>query len=147
MGAAIVSLNLSTRTETLVWSIDKLPYDAYQIVPLPDSLGGGALIFGVNEIISVNQSSKYRLSLNHFGDSIGRDEVSFKGDQSKIATALECAKCTFLTDDAILITLGKGELFVLTVLTDGRSVVKLDLQRVGASVLASCVRNVNTILN
>ena len=138
VSAVIVSLNISARKETVVWAVDRLPHDAYQIVPLPDAVGGGALILSVNEILSVNQSSQYRLSLNYFGDTYNTD-VATTTEYTSTPLALEAARWTFISDNALLMSLHHGDLHVVTIISDGRSVTHLDIQRVGTSVPAACV--------
>ena len=50
-----VSLNTQQRVHPIIWSLNGLPFDCSQLLPVPKPLGG-ALIMAVNSVIYVNQS-------------------------------------------------------------------------------------------
>jgi cleavage and polyadenylation specificity factor subunit 1 len=63
-----VSLNTQQRVHPIIWSLNSLPFDCSQLLPVPKPLGG-ALILAVNSIIYVNQSvPPYGVSVNSIAD-------------------------------------------------------------------------------
>lgn len=63
-----VSLNTQQKNHPIIWSLNNLPFDCCQILPVPKPLGG-ALIVAVNSIIYVNQSvPPFGVSVNSIGD-------------------------------------------------------------------------------
>lgn len=63
-----VSLNTQQKVHPIIWSLNSLPFDCSQLLPVPKPLGG-ALIVAVNSIIYVNQSvPPYGVSVNSVAD-------------------------------------------------------------------------------
>ena len=151
-----------------VWSASGIPSNAHQIVPLPN---GGMLCVCTNCIIYVNQSQRVGLAVNEFhkddksqpdvaplplaegvikaakamqesfgGERAGdRDAVSLTG-----RVELDGAKCTVLGKKKVLVSLKAGELYLVTLVTDMTNAVRsLDLNRVGASVICSCMATIS----
>lgn len=142
--AAIVSLHVLIKSHTTIWKLDKLPHDCHTIAPLPPPTGG-ALILGFNEVHFLNQSSsRYRLSLNHFGDEAqSLDGETHTKEKTRVAACLEASRFTFLDDDTLLVSTHSGDLFALTVVSDGRTVTHIDMQKAGSATLASTMTTVN----
>lgn len=63
-----VSLNTQQRVHPVIWSLNSLPFDCWQLLPVPKPLGG-AIIVGVNAVIYVNQSvPPYGVAVNSIAD-------------------------------------------------------------------------------
>lgn len=152
-----VSLNTQQRVHPVIWSLNGLPFDCSQLLPVPKPLGG-ALIFAINSIIYVNQSvPPYGVSVNSVADhstsfplskipSIRIPVIRLKSfrllaePQENVRIALDCARATFLQHDRVVLSLKGGELYVLTLFADSmRSVRKFHLEKAAASVLTTCL--------
>lgn len=127
-----------------IWSMDKLPYDSYRICPL--KAPGGAIVFSSNAILFIDHSSKYRLSLNSYGDFAETDPDvigKFVFEKSKDPISLDDAKYTFLSDSVALLSLETGALYFMTILSDGRSVTHIDLASAGSSIVTTGMCTLN----
>jgi hypothetical protein len=141
---AIIELDISLRRKMLIWSMDKLPHDCYRICPLKNP--GGAIVFSANAILFVDHSSKYRLSLNSYGDVAESDPDTvgkYVFEKSKNPISLDDAKFTFLSDTVALLSLETGALYFMTIITDGRSVTHIDLTAAGSSIVTTGMCTLN----
>lgn len=136
---AILSLNLEQQQHHLIWTASNLPHDCYRIMPLKSP--GGACLLSPNAIMYLNQSSRYKLILNLFGDEDTEDPMAlkFNCEESPMVISLDNAQTTFLHDYAVLVSIQSGELFVMNLLSDGRSIVHINLQKLGTSINATCM--------
>ena len=50
-----ISFDLFRKYYPKIWSVDSLPHDCYKLIPLQESVGGGALVLGMNSLIHINQ--------------------------------------------------------------------------------------------
>ncbi len=137
---AVYTLDLEQRASTTLLSVNNLPYDLFEVKPLPLPLGG-ALLVGGNELIHVDQAGKTNaVAVNAFA----KLSTAFPMlDQSDLALRLENCVIEQLGSDnrEMLIILNDGELAVLSFKIDGRSVSGLSVRRVaqqngGDAVLA-----------
>jgi cleavage and polyadenylation specificity factor subunit 1 len=126
---SVFTLDLEQRASTTLLSVSRLPNDLYKVISLPLPVGG-AMLVGGNELVHVDQGGKTNsIGVNEFA----RQNSSFSmADQSDLDMKLE--RCTieqFGTDSAdMLIGLNTGELAVLNVRLDGRSVSGISVRRV-----------------
>ncbi|KAG5439169.1 hypothetical protein PCANB_001468 [Pneumocystis canis] len=61
-----VTLDLQQKASTAIYTIDKLPYDLFSVLPLPNPIGGSLLI-GNNELVYIDQAARVRaVSVNSF---------------------------------------------------------------------------------
>lgn len=138
VAVAIVELDITLRRKMLIWSMDKLPHDCYRICPL--KYPGGAIIFSSNALLFVDHSSKYRLTLNTYGDNAANDPDvvgKYVLEKSKVPISLDDAKYTFLSESVALLSLESGALYFLTIFSDGRSVTHIDLASAGSSFVTT----------
>lgn len=154
-----VSLNTQQRVHPVIWSLNGLPFDCSQLLPVPKPIGG-ALILATNSVIYVNQSvPPYGVSVNSIADHSTNFPLSkiiyslffpkcsettfnfnFSEPQEGCRIALDCARATFLQHDRVVLSLKGGELYVLTLFADSmRSVRKFHLEKAAASVLTTCL--------
>lgn len=144
VAVAIVELDINLRRKMLIWSMDKLPHDCYRICPL--KYPGGAIIFSANAILFVDHSSKYRLTLNSYGDNAANDPDvvgKYVLEKSKVPISLDDAKYTFLSESVALLSLESGALYFMTIYSDGRSVTHIDLSSAGSSFVTTGLCTLN----
>uniref|UniRef100_A0A8C3S0H6 Cleavage and polyadenylation specificity factor subunit 1 n=1 Tax=Chelydra serpentina TaxID=8475 RepID=A0A8C3S0H6_CHESE len=132
-----ISLNIMQKVHPVIWSLSNLPFDCTQALAVPKPIGG-VVIFAVNSLLYLNQSvPPYGVSLN----SLTTGTTVFplrKPDGVKVT--LDCAQAAFISYDKMVISLKGGEIYVLTLITDGmRSVRSFHFDKAAASVLTTCM--------
>eukprot|EP00794_Sanderia_malayensis_P018647 gene18646-20528_t len=134
---ATISLNTAERANPIIWSLTGLPFDCHSVVPIKKPLGG-VLVFANNSLIYLNQSvPPYGVSLNSMTDNSTMFPLKIQED---VVLTLEGAMASFISNGVLVLTLKGGELYVLTLITDGlRSVRSFNFDKAAGSVLASCM--------
>ncbi|KAG9472914.1 hypothetical protein GDO78_016085 [Eleutherodactylus coqui] len=130
-----ISLNILQKVHPVIWSLSSLPYDCTQALAVPKPIGG-VVIFAVNSLLYLNQSvPPYGVSLN----SLTNGTTSFPlKPQESVRISLDCCQATFISYDKMVISLKGGEIYVLTLITDGmRSVRSFHFDKAAASVLTT----------
>ncbi|XP_073536236.1 cleavage and polyadenylation specificity factor subunit 1 isoform X4 [Phyllobates terribilis] len=130
-----ISLNILQKVHPVIWSLSSLPYDCTQALAVPKPIGG-VVIFAVNSLLYLNQSvPPYGVSLN----SLTNGTTSFPlKPQDGVRITLDCCQATFISYDKMVISLKGGEIYVLTLITDGmRSVRSFHFDKAAASVLTT----------
>ncbi|XP_022664949.1 cleavage and polyadenylation specificity factor subunit 1-like isoform X2 [Varroa destructor] len=132
-----LSLNVYQRVHPPVWSYCNLPYNSFKVLPVPKPIGG-VLIVSVNALLYLNQSvPPYGVSLNSFTEVSTAFPLK---QQPGIRIVLDACRCEFLADDRIVFSLKNGDIFVLTLFTDGmRSICKFIFNQAASSVLTTCL--------
>ena len=74
------------------------------------------------------------MEYNHFS-------LFLLAEKSKILITLDTAKFVFLSAEDLLVSDKLGDLYLLHLVFDNRSVQNIELMKIGTSVLASDVRN------
>lgn len=132
-----ISLNIMQKVHPVIWSLSNLPFDCTQALPVPKPIGG-VVIFAVNSLLYLNQSvPPYGVALNSLtnGTTVFPLRV-----QDGVKMTLDCAQATFISYDKMVISLKGGEIYVLTLITDGmRSVRSFHFDKAAASVLTTCM--------
>uniref|UniRef100_A0A8U7NW11 Cleavage and polyadenylation specific factor 1 n=1 Tax=Corvus moneduloides TaxID=1196302 RepID=A0A8U7NW11_CORMO len=132
-----ISLNILQRVHPVIWSLSSLPFDCTQALPVPKPIGG-VVIFAVNSLLYLNQSvPPYGVALNSLtcGTTVFPLRI-----QEGVRMTLDCAQATFISYDKMVISLKGGEIYVLTLITDGmRSVRSFHFDKAAASVLTTCM--------
>jgi cleavage and polyadenylation specificity factor subunit 1 len=144
----VFTLDLHQRASTTILSVSGLPYDLFEVVPLPAPVGG-ALLVGYNELIHIDQSGKANgVGVNMFA----KQSTSFAlVDQSDLQMRLEGCKVGQLSiqNGEMIIILQTGELAILSFHVDGRSVSGLSVRRVsgeaGGSLIPGCVSSISSL--
>ncbi|XP_043546870.1 cleavage and polyadenylation specificity factor subunit 1 isoform X1 [Chiloscyllium plagiosum] len=132
-----ISLNIMQKVHPVIWSLSNLPFDCTQALAVPKPIGG-VVIFAVNSLLYLNQSvPPYGVSLN----SLTNGTTSFPlRIQDGVKIMLDCAQAAFVSYDKMVISLKGGEIYVLTLITDGmRSVRAFHFDKAAASVLTTCM--------
>ncbi|KAL9101501.1 MAG: hypothetical protein Q9163_003249 [Psora crenata] len=126
---AVYNLDLEQRASTTLLSVNNLPYDLFEIIPLSRTVGG-VLLVGGNELVHVDQSGKTNgVAVNE----MARQCTSFAlADQSELKIRLEGAVIKQLGIDSpdLLIIQRNGDLLMLSFKIDGRSVSGLHVRHV-----------------
>ncbi|XP_022229286.2 cleavage and polyadenylation specificity factor subunit 1 [Drosophila obscura] len=132
-----ISLNIQQRVHPIIWTVNSLPFDCFQVYPIQKPIGG-CLVMTVNAVIYLNQSvPPYGVSLNSSADN----STSFPlKPQDGVRISLDCANFAFIDVDKLVISLRTGELYVLTLCVDSmRTVRNFHFHKAAASVLTSCI--------
>jgi cleavage and polyadenylation specificity factor subunit 1 len=136
----VFTLDLDQRAVTTILSVTGLPYDLFEVIPLPAPVGG-ALLVGSNELIHIDQAGK----ANGVGVNMFAKQCTSFGlvDQSELEMRLEGCLIEQLSIQSgeMIVILQTGELAILSFNMDGRSVSGLSVRRVsndaGGSVIST----------
>ncbi|CAO2041474.1 unnamed protein product [Urochloa humidicola] len=127
------SISMSLKQHPMIWSASKLPHDAYQLLAVPPPISG-ILVICANSIHYHSQSTSCSLALNSF---LSQPDGSPETLKTSFYVELDAAKATWLSHDILMFSTKNGEILLLTVVYDGRSVQRLDLMKSKASILSS----------
>ncbi|XP_041105203.1 cleavage and polyadenylation specificity factor subunit 1 [Polyodon spathula] len=132
-----ISLNIMQKVHPVIWSLSSLPFDCTQVMAVPKPIGG-VVVFAVNSLLYLNQSvPPYGVSLN--SQTTGTTAFPLRV-QDEVKITLDCSQATFIASDKMVISLKGGEIYVLTLITDGmRSVRAFHFDKAAASVLTTCM--------
>uniref|UniRef100_A0A665V369 Cleavage and polyadenylation specificity factor subunit 1 n=1 Tax=Echeneis naucrates TaxID=173247 RepID=A0A665V369_ECHNA len=139
-----ISLNIMQKVHPVIWSLSNLPFDCTQVMAVPKPIGG-VVVFAVNSLLYLNQSvPPYGVSLNSqtTGTTAFPLLTTFplNGVQDEVKITLDCSQSDFIAYDKMVISLKGGEIYVLTLITDGmRSVRAFHFDKAAASVLTTCM--------
>ncbi|XP_071374022.1 cleavage and polyadenylation specificity factor subunit 1 [Centroberyx affinis] len=132
-----ISLNIMQKVHPVIWSLSNLPFDCTQVMAVPKPIGG-VVVFAVNSLLYLNQSvPPYGVSLN--SQTTGTTAFPLRV-QDEVKITLDCSQSAFIDYDKMVISLKGGEIYVLTLITDGmRSVRAFHFDKAAASVLTTCM--------
>uniref|UniRef100_A0A672N9V0 Cleavage and polyadenylation specificity factor subunit 1 n=1 Tax=Sinocyclocheilus grahami TaxID=75366 RepID=A0A672N9V0_SINGR len=132
-----ISLNIMQKVHPVIWSLSNLPFDCTQAMAVPKPIGG-VVVFAVNSLLYLNQSvPPFGVSLN--SQTSGTTAFPLR-PQEEVKITLDCSQASFITSDKMVISLKGGEIYVLTLITDGmRSVRAFHFDKAAASVLSTCM--------
>ncbi|XP_041867877.1 cleavage and polyadenylation specificity factor subunit 1 isoform X1 [Melanotaenia boesemani] len=132
-----ISLNIMQKVHPVIWSLSNLPFDCTQVMAVPKPIGG-VVVFAVNSLLYLNQSvPPYGVSLN--SQTTGTTSFPLRV-QEEVKISLDCSQSDFIAYDKMVISLKGGEIYVLTLITDGmRSVRAFHFDKAAASVLTTCM--------
>ncbi|KAK3511871.1 hypothetical protein QTP70_027459, partial [Hemibagrus guttatus] len=132
-----ISLNIMQKVHPVIWSLSNLPFDCTQVMAVPKPVGG-VVVFAVNSLLYLNQSvPPFGVSLN--SQTNGTTAFPLRV-QEEVKLTLDCSQAAFITSDKMVISLKGGEIYVLTLITDGmRSVRAFHFDKAAASVLTTCM--------
>ncbi|KAI8526995.1 hypothetical protein RHMOL_Rhmol12G0042400 [Rhododendron molle] len=95
-----------------------LPHDANKLLAVPSPIGG-VLVLSANTVHYHSQSASCMLALNNFAVSVGSSQ---EVPRSSFSVELDAANATWLLNDVAMLSTKTGELLLLTLVYDGRSV-------------------------
>ncbi|XP_061671474.1 cleavage and polyadenylation specificity factor subunit 1 isoform X2 [Syngnathoides biaculeatus] len=132
-----ISLNIMQKVHPVIWSLINLPFDCTQVMAVPKPIGG-VVVFAVNSLLYLNQSvPPYGVSLNSQTNGTTAFPLRI---QEEVRITLDCSQSDFIAHDKMVISLKGGEIYVLTLITDGmRSVRDFHFDKAAASVLTTCM--------
>ncbi|RKP26676.1 CPSF A subunit region-domain-containing protein [Syncephalis pseudoplumigaleata] len=134
----VVSVDLINRKFPVIYRREHLPYDAHSIVSVPAPVGG-SLVLANASIIYVDQGTPgVGMALNEYTAEV----TAFPHMNTVMATRLNIGLdgarvVAFLSPVRALLALASGELYLVELVQDGRSITDIRVGKVGASVLAS----------
>nr|XP_013802067.1 PREDICTED: cleavage and polyadenylation specificity factor subunit 1 [Apteryx mantelli mantelli] len=123
-----ISLNIMQKVHPVIWSLSNLPFDCTQALAVPKPIGGD----GGDALDPVPLAQPRACP--------GRAQLATlsAGVQDGVKVTLDCAQATFISYDKMVISLKGGEIYVLTLITDGmRSVRSFHFDKAAASVLTT----------
>ncbi|KAG4440969.1 hypothetical protein IFR05_003533 [Cadophora sp. M221] len=146
----VFTLDLHQKASTTILSVSGLPYDLFEVIPLPSPVGG-ALLIGTNELIHIDQAGKANgVAVNVYAKQC----TSFSlVDQSDLQMRLEGSKIEQLSIQSgeMIIILHSGEIAILSFHMDGRSVSGLSVRRVsaeaGGSMIPASISSICSLTN
>uniref|UniRef100_A0A671UP26 Cleavage and polyadenylation specificity factor subunit 1 n=1 Tax=Sparus aurata TaxID=8175 RepID=A0A671UP26_SPAAU len=116
-----ISLNIMQKVHPVIWSLSNLPFDCTQVMAVPKPIGERTE-FSFLSLFMYNPVTK-ALSV-----------------QEEVKITLDCSQSDFIAYDKMVISLKGGEIYVLTLITDGmRSVRAFHFDKAAASVLTTCM--------
>lgn len=125
----VFTLDLEHKASTTILSVSGLPQDLFRVVPIPSPIGG-AILVGANELIHIDQSGRANgVAVNPFT----KQSTSFGlADQSDLALRLEGCHMDILSAESgeLLLVLHDGQLAIVTLRLDGRTVSGLSVKTV-----------------
>ncbi|KAF9983556.1 Cleavage and polyadenylation specificity factor subunit 1, partial [Modicella reniformis] len=131
----VVSLNITHKTYPIIYSIDQLPYDCTKIIAVPKPVGG-VLVVSANALIHLDQGSAgMGVGVNGFAPMVTDFPLH---NQQHFDIALEGSEHVFLAQDQILFTLRDGDMYVVGLQQEGRSLSGFKIEKVGTSMQTSC---------
>lgn len=135
-----LSISTTLKQHPLIWSAINLPHDAYKLLAVPSPIGG-VLVVSANTIHYHSQSASCILALNNYAVPV---DSSQEMSRSSFSVELDAANATWLSNDVAILSTKSGELLLLTLVHDGRTVQKLDLSKSKASVLTSGITTIGS---
>ncbi|KAI9598078.1 CPSF A subunit region-domain-containing protein [Syncephalis fuscata] len=135
----VVSLDVVNRKFPVIYRREHLPYDAHSIIPVPAPLGG-VLVLTNSTIIYIDQGTPgVGTAINEYTAEITAFPHLNTNTAAKLNISLDGAQIVaFLSPVRALLALSTGELYLIELVQDGRSITDIHVGKVGASALASC---------
>eukprot|EP00850_Spirogloea_muscicola_P006264 SM000029S10559 [mRNA] locus=s29:956734:964291:+ [translate_table: standard] len=148
-----LSLNTSLRQHPIIWSFsvsqgfllvppaellnrlpdEGLPFDVFSVTAVPHPVGG-VLVLGTNSVHHCSQAQQVSVAVNDFGK--GQEaEVP----RASVTTELDGTQATWLAPHVALLSTKTGVFYLLSLIFDGRAVVRLELSESRAASLPSCL--------
>ncbi|RUS19169.1 hypothetical protein BC937DRAFT_87899 [Endogone sp. FLAS-F59071] len=119
----VISLDLTSKINPVIYSLDRLPQDSTRLVAIPKPVGG-MLVFSANSIVHVAQGSPgVGVALNIYAERSTQLSLDFA--PAHLALALEGAQPVLLADETVLCVLRDGTWLLIEMVLDGRTVVGL----------------------
>ncbi|CAG8532395.1 3944_t:CDS:10 [Paraglomus brasilianum] len=136
----IVSLDISQKHYPIIYSPKPLPSSSLYLIPIPRPIGGILVIFS-NGMIHIDQSSPATgIALNAFASSTTDFPLSYK--YSNLGIALESCQHVVLDSSRVMLFSRDGDMYLVELIQDGRSVQRIEIEKVGASTISSCACSV-----
>jgi cleavage and polyadenylation specificity factor subunit 1 len=120
------TLDVLTREHAIIGRVEGLPYDAFDLIPCAESIGG-VMIPTSNSIIYANASRRLVLPVNGWPARISDLPLLPLDDPARILR-LEGSKFVFIDDRTLLVSLPDGHIHVVEVVAEG-VVTKLNMTK------------------
>ncbi|KAG0368622.1 CPSF A subunit region-domain-containing protein [Gamsiella multidivaricata] len=131
----VVSLDITHKVYPIIYSIDQLPYDCTKVIAVPKPVGG-LLVVSANALIHLDQGSTgMGVGVNGYAPMVTEFPLQ---NQHHFDIALEGSQHVFLAPDQILFTLRNGDMYVVGLQQEGRSLSGFKIEKAGTSMQTSC---------
>ena len=95
-------------------------------------------MFGANTLIYMNQSSpSLGISLNYFTETTTNFQL--RPLPGNLAVSMDCSHAVFVSAEQAAVALRGGEIYILTLVPEGRGLKNILFEKAAAGVLPSCV--------
>lgn len=131
-----ISLDLSEKSHNIIWTVEELPFDSYQILAVPKPVGG-AVVIGANGLYHCDQSSRYWFLVNSFPRL--KPNMVFPVERSPINCVLDRARFQFISNNRLMASLKGGELYIFTFVAAGHELESILITKGVRSVIPSCM--------
>ncbi|KAJ7583446.1 CPSF A subunit region-domain-containing protein [Mycena floridula] len=121
----IFALNLRTQTYPIITSVEGLPHDCLSL--LPGTSLGAVVVFSSNAMIYIDQSGR-RLALPVNGWAGRVSDLPLLSSDPKRILELEGSSAAFIDEKTMLVILRDGTVYPVDVISEGKSVIKLDMK-------------------
>lgn len=113
-------MDLISRSYQIITAVEKLPYDALWLLPCSSKVGG-VVVIAANSLIHVDQASKIKIfPVNGWTSQV--TDIPLASDEPIRDFHLEASRGRFLNDQDIVFILKGGEVHIITLEHEGRSV-------------------------
>uniref|UniRef100_A0A1I7WN59 MMS1_N domain-containing protein n=1 Tax=Heterorhabditis bacteriophora TaxID=37862 RepID=A0A1I7WN59_HETBA len=132
-----VSVNVFDKQIAVVWQLGSLPMDCNRLLSVPKPVGG-ALVFGSNEVIYLNQAvPPCGIVLNSCFDNFTKFPLK---DLKSMSMTLDASASEWLGGEKVAVGASDGRLFILSLITDSANTVKsLDIKHVYGTSVPYCI--------
>ncbi|KAG0089651.1 Cleavage and polyadenylation specificity factor subunit 1 [Podila epicladia] len=132
----VVSLDITHKMYPIIYSIDNLPYDCTKVIAVPKPVGG-LLVVSANALIHLDQGSTgMGVAVNGYAPIV--TDFPLERKLQHLDIAFEGSEHVFLAPDQILFTLRSGDMYVVELQQEGRSLSGFKIEKVGTSMQTSC---------
>ncbi|BFZ63534.1 mRNA cleavage and polyadenylation factor subunit [Saitoella coloradoensis] len=123
---SVITLDISSRASSTIYTINNLPYDIHSVLALPTPVGG-LLCIGANSLVYIDsQGRTSALAVN--GYAVETSNFTFV-DESTHSLRLDGAVAVPLGGPDVLVVTRQGHLWKLIMEMDGARVVKMHLEK------------------
>ncbi|KAI8072997.1 CPSF A subunit region-domain-containing protein [Gongronella butleri] len=148
-GVVVVSLDLTEKLYPVIYKVDQLPYDAFELVALPKPVHG-MMVLAPNCLLHLSQGSPgVGTAVNGYTKTITNyKNMKYDAATISLGLALDGARALYLGDRVCAVFMQNGDWVLVKFVQDGNKVVSLDLvHRTFGSVAQSSLDNKNTWVN
>ncbi|ORX60565.1 hypothetical protein DM01DRAFT_1300393 [Hesseltinella vesiculosa] len=127
-GVVVVSLDLTENLYPVIYTVDKLPYDSFQLLALPKPVHG-MMVVSPNAVLHLSQGSPgVGTAVNGYTKQITSFH-NMKYDQANVSLGvmLDGARALYLGNGVAAIFLQNGDWLLVKFVQDGNKVVSLQL--------------------
>jgi len=127
----VLSLDLANDSSTPILQVENLPYDLYNVKPMPDPING-CLLVGCNEIIHIDNSGNAKgIAVNQYYEKCSDFKLN---DQSELNIFLDSAIVEVISKNNVLIIDESGNFYNLHFKIDGKVIKNLTISKIDQEI-------------